>query len=1060
MAVKTKLLAKTSPPKLSGIVPRKRLFNLLDEGLEKPLVWVCAQPGAGKTALIANYLQVKKLASAWYHIDSGDADPATFFHYLRLTAEPLTRSKRLNSLLPPLTPEYLPDLTGFAQRWFRNYFELVPDRFVLVFDNYQDVPSNAPLHDLLRQAAEERTQGVNIVVISRLDPPSQFARLHANRMVSNIDWEDIQLTLEETGKIAAAELTLSDETVHRLYEETQGWAAGVTLMLERVCRTGKVNHVDRGDSMETVFNYFAEMLFKQATETDQQTLLGLAHLPAMTAREAESITGNEAAGKMLESMFRRRLFVDRRAGSEIRYHFHALFRAFLLTQAEQTFNADARQAQMMKAAKILEDSNQFEAALALYQRAQDWPSSAGLVLSQALPLIQQGRWQTLQLWIGNLPQPVQESSPWFKYWLGVCDLAVNPKQSQQLFEQAYDGFLAAKDTLGQALSAAGVANGLFYEYVSFVPAGKWIAVLEDLLTREKQWPSPEIEFQVLSSFLILLVYHQPRHRLMPPCVSRMMALFGEVRDPGTKVATAAFMLHASSWWGNHAIAQRIIDHIQPISVLPELPPLFQSWWQIALCCNGNILGNPTLALSAGRQGQEIVDAKGLLIVRDKLLLYRLYSGLAAGDLALAESINDELGHILTSGSAIEVAMYLYYRAWLYLLRGDLDACLRDIDECLAKGKACGVPNFDMHTLIGRAIVLNRMKRYDEARKSIKRIKTDIIGTESPLFEFSMLTVEAETAFDSGDEARGKTLLAQAFEIGRVHGQIGAAQWVTPLMSKLAGAALRYGIEPMYAMELIKKRRLSAPSPDIENWPWPFKILTLGRFELWCDGTVYAPARKAPRKVLDLLKILVASGYRGTSADALLESLWPDLDGDSAKNTLKSTLHRLRKLLGNDDAILLRENNLSLNYSLCWVDVENFERIVNEAEDQAPDNDKHSIEILAKKLLLSYPGHFLPEETEHKELVVVRDRLRSKFRRAILRLGKVLVNSGSVGAAIEIYQRALDLDNLCEEIYQRLIELHLRDGNNAEAQNVYRRCREILSIVLGVAPSKETQALLA
>ena len=401
-------------------------------------------------------------------------------------------------------------------------------------------------------------------------------------------------------------------------------------------------------------------------------------------------------------------------------------------------------------------------------------------------------------------------------------------------------------------------------------------------------------------------------------------------------------------------------------------------------------------------------------------------------------------------------MYLYYRAWLYLLRGDLDACLRDIDECLEKGKACGVPNFDMHTLIGRAIVLNRMKRYDDARKSIDRIRTDVIGTESPLFDFSMLTVEAETAFDSGDEANGKTLLAQAFEIGRVHGQIGAAQWVTPLMSKLAGAALRFGIEPMYTTELIKKRQLTAPSPDIENWPWPYKILTLGRFELWCDGTVYAPVRK----VLDLLKILVASGSRGTSTDALLESLWPDLDGDSAKNTLKSSLHRLRKLLVNDDAILLRENNISLNYSLFWIDAHYFEKTVDEVQDRAADKNNGSIETQTKQLLRSYPGHFLPEETDIKELVVVRDRLRTKFRRAILRLGKTLESSGSTSAAIEIYQRSLDLDNLCEEIYQRLIEVHVKHGNNAEALNVYRRCREILSIVLGVAPSAETQSKVA
>ena len=33
------------------------------------------------------------------------------------------------------------------------------------------------------------------------------------------------------------------------------------------------------------------------------------------------------------------------------------------------------------------------------------------------------------------------------------------------------------------------------------------------------------------------------------------------------------------------------------------------------------------------------------------------------------------------------------------------------------------------------------------------------------------------------------------------------------------------------------------------------------------------------------------------------------------------------------------------------------------------------------------------------------------------------------------------------------------AENAEALNVYRRCRAVLSIVLGAAPPKETQAIL-
>ena len=54
--------------------------------------------------------------------------------------------------------------------------------------------------------------------------------------------------------------------------------------------------------------------------------------------------------------------------------------------------------------------------------------------------------------------------------------------------------------------------------------------------------------------------------------------------------------------------------------------------------------------------------------------------------------------------------------------------------------------------------------------------------------------------------------------------------------------------------------------------------------------------------------------------------------------------------------------------------------------------------------------------------------------------------------------ALEVDPLSEEMYQRLMSCHLEQGDFAEAYNVYRRCREMLSIALGLHPSKKTESL--
>ena len=73
-------------------------------------------------------------------------------------------------------------------------------------------------------------------------------------------------------------------------------------------------------------------------------------------------------------------------------------------------------------------------------------------------------------------------------------------------------------------------------------------------------------------------------------------------------------------------------------------------------------------------------------------------------------------------------------------------------------------------------------------------------------------------------------------------------------------------------------------------------------------------------------------------------------------------------------------------------------------------------------------------------------------------GRALEEKGESDSAIELYQRTLALDNLAEPVYRRLIGCLKERGETAEALKVYRRCRELLSIVLGVQPSRETQAL--
>jgi ATP/maltotriose-dependent transcriptional regulator MalT len=90
--------AKVAPPILKGVVPRTRIFGLLDRMREQPAIWVCGPAGCGKTTLVGSYLEARRLPLLWYQVDAGDKDPARFFYYMGLA------SKRASPVIGSLCP--------------------------------------------------------------------------------------------------------------------------------------------------------------------------------------------------------------------------------------------------------------------------------------------------------------------------------------------------------------------------------------------------------------------------------------------------------------------------------------------------------------------------------------------------------------------------------------------------------------------------------------------------------------------------------------------------------------------------------------------------------------------------------------------------------------------------------------------------------------------------------------------------------------------------------------------------------------------------------------------
>ncbi|HEY53314.1 MAG TPA: hypothetical protein G4N94_07645 [Caldilineae bacterium] len=1053
------LKSKLQPPLLpSPTLLRERIFSRLRRGLNTQYTLVQAGAGYGKSTTVTAFLQERPEPSAWYSLDESDLDPLIFSSHLSTACATLAPDVAV--VLSPLLQQA--QSGGFP--WtlvidgLNNHLSdhLQQDVWLVLDDLHIISGVESSLAPLINHFLAYVPPHLHIILITRswVDIIS-LTQARARSQLLVVDERELAFTSSEIDALFRQRhaIPLRPEHIQRLSAETEGWVMALQLLAAQLRGLSAVQIdatlADLPRHLDTLFDYLTESVIRRQSPALEDFLYQTAILRHLQAGACDAIRRTHDSVDLLAELHDAGLCLVQI--NETTYRHHYLVHEFLQRQLRRdavTWRRLNRRAAVYFASKGNSEESVYHSL-----QAGDHEAAALQIAAIADTFIQSGRFNTLTVWLDQLPEAILDDQPDLRIIQGdVFRLTCAYDDALQAYRQADSSYADHQDILGRSLALESQA----LVYIDTVRPAPAESLLKQALRVLKRRHPAE------SARLLRLLAENAVNRGRPTLASRWYAASQQLGARPDIELEARILLRS----GRLDAAQDLLGAVE-VGTSNHRPARTHRERSLLLAYLNALMGDAEAARSyaenglalARRLNSPFTEAVALMRLgnawqlppladTEKALEYYQRSiqlthviGVRRGEaepqfgLALLHAFG---GRPLAALVAAERSLQIAGRAgdaWVgglarlahgiaFFLQGEFETAGVTLEQALTEFETCSDPFAATLAHLWLSLLAFRAN-WPECFRSHAAAWIDAAGN----YPFLLLR---PTLFGPRDPQELIPMLIRARDAGI------ATQNVHQLLDYLGlPDALSY--HPGYTL----------------------RVQMFGPFRVRRGGYQVANSEWRRKKARRLLQLFLVHRGRYLQREQIIERLWPDIEPAAAENQFKVTLNALQHVLEPERRrsappfiIRRRDTAYGLNPAAAIdSDVFSFERVLRDAKNRLKDDPMCAITLYRQALNL-YGDGFLPDAIYEEWTNAERQRLQALYLHSAEALARLLLHN-EPDEAITWCERILAIDPGWEPAYRLAMRAYAVLSQRHLLARIYQRYIDNMKKELDLPPAPET-----